>query len=70
MAYSIEDSMKKRLNRNKYKVQREFQSMNMSINKQLRELGAQVEPSDCGDATQRENNNNLSKSVVSLKKTT
>ena len=66
--FAMEESMKKRLNRNKYKVQREFQSLKNSINKHLRELGAPTDPSDCGgEVSQRETNNNLSTSL-NLKK--
>jgi|LauGreDrversion4_2_1035121.scaffolds.fasta_scaffold59344_3 hypothetical protein len=52
----MEESMKKKLQRNMYKCRREFQSLKVSMNKKLRELGATLDGSDSAtDIIQQQN---------------
>jgi hypothetical protein len=46
VTFAMEESMKKRLQRNMYKCQRVFQSLKVSMNKKLRDLGANLDGSD------------------------
>ena len=53
--FTMEESMKKRLQRNMYKCQREFQSLKVSMNKRLRDLGANLDGSDSAAEIQQQN---------------
>jgi hypothetical protein len=55
VTFAMEESMKKRLQRNMYKCRREFQSLKLSMNKKLRELGANLDASDSATDIQQQN---------------
>ena len=56
----MEESMKKKLQRNMYKCRREFQSLKVSMNKKLRELGATLDGSDSAtDIIQQQNSQRM-----------
>jgi hypothetical protein len=42
----VESALKKRVERNMFKVSKDFQNLKFSINKKLREIGAEIPPED------------------------
>lgn len=46
ISLTLESALKKRVERNMFKVSREFQTLKFSINKKLREIGADIPPED------------------------
>jgi len=46
LSLTLESALKKRVERNMFKVSREFQILKFSVNKKLRDLGADIPPED------------------------